>query len=428
MKFILLLSLFSAFLFLQSSTKFVSDSETLTRFDKNPWKYLTKFAIAPRKGDFEARFKFDKPLSKKKMSQSAVNMSIFIYLDEEWDKVRTLDTCEEKEKYARMIKPIEIPTDGSWSEKVSGMLTQSIRTHVWFFVLADCNSKLSGHAQGNSIRWELEVLNSDGSHFSQEENGMITPLLIVLTVIIGFFISNSIKFYKFYKTEESIDYPTLIITISLFLEFLSLVFEISHYWIYSIDGKGSFLFNFANQALSITSQFLITCLLLLMAYGWSIKFLKFQDMDVFIPLGVLLGIIHILIVGIGRVIDDESYRYHDYENWAGLFVMAMRILLYGVWVYLFRETYKKTQKDSEKSFFNQFGFLSSLYFLAVPAMVCLATIVVAPYWRHKVVTTGTLLIQTVTLIIFTMLFTTKSNKYYQISMKGNTILPSNKLE
>ena len=418
---ILVLSLF----LLQAAPKFISNHENLHRFQKSPWKYMTKFAIAPQRGDFKARVQFNKPNIKGSLPDK-FNLMLYIYLDEEWDKVRQLENCQEKAALARLSKPIEIPIDGSWSQEISGELTQSLRTHVWFFVIADCDRQIPSHLQATRIQWELEVFNSDGSHFSQEEHGMISPLLIVMTVIIGFFISNSIKFIKFYKTEETIDYPTLIITIALCLEFLSLVCEVLHLWIYSNDGKGSFFFNFSNQALSITSQFLITCLLLLMAYGWSINFLEFEDMDIFIPLGILLGIVHILIVGVGRITDDEYYRYHDYENWAGIFVMIMRILLFVFWVYLFKGTYA-TAKETEKTFFNQLGVLSTLYFLAVPVMVLFATMVVAPYWRHRVVTIGTLLLQTVTLVIFTLLFTTKQNKYYQISMKGKTILPSNKL-
>lgn len=427
MKAFLLLFLFSAVLFLHASPKFVSNYETLARFDKNPWKYMSKFAIAPGKGEFEGRFQFEKSLGRGKNVPKKINMTIFVYLDEDWDLVRNLDTCEAKANYSRLTKGVQIPTDGSWSPKVSGFLTQRMRTHVWFFVLADCERNVSPYIQGNRLKWELEIRNSDRSQFSEEENGMIGPMMLVLAVIVGFFVSNSIKFVKFYRTEESIDYPTLVITIALFIELLSVGCEIMHMWIYSVDGSGSFLFNFANQALSITSQFLITCLLLLMAHGWSIKFLKFEDMDVFIPLGILLGIIHILIVGVGRITDDESYRFHDYENWAGAFVMMLRVFLFAFWVYLFRETYQKTTKESEKNFFNQFGVLSTLYFLAVPVTVGLATTTVAPYWRHKVVTIGTLLLQVSTLVIFTLLFTTKSNKYYQISMKGKTLLPSDKL-
>jgi len=387
---------------------------------------MTKFAIAPGKGEFQTRLQLNKGLGKTKVP-NGLNMSVFVYLDDDWDKVRSLETCEEKAQYSKLSKTIQVPLDGSWSDFSTGFLNQKLRTHVWFFVLADCNNTLSQLPKANRVNWELEVFNSDGSHFSQEEHGMISPLLIVLTVIVGFFITNSIKFYKFYRTEESLDYPTLIITVSLFLELLSLVFQISHYWIFSIDGKGSTIFSFAGQALGIASQFLITCLLLLMAYGWSIKFFRFEEMDLVIPLGIVLGLMHIFIVGLGRVNDDESYRYHNYENWAGMMVMGLRVLLFGFWLYLYRETYKSTGKESEKSFFGQFGVLSSLYFMAVPAVVFFATMVVAPYWRHKFVTAGTLLLQTLTLIIFTLLFTTKSNKYYQISMKGKTILPSNKL-
>jgi len=424
MRYILAVFLLLSIFLIQTTPKFVSGHENLHRFQKYPWSYMTKFAVAPEQGVFNVRFKFNKPSNQPDLPDK-VTLKMLVYRDEEWNKINELEFYEEKAELAGMEIHIEVPLDGTWTKLIPAQLFQKIRTRVWFFVISDVAKNIPARLEATRLQWELEVLNSDRSQFSEEEKGMITPYLVVLTVIVGFFVSNAIKFVKFYKTEESIDYPTLIITFALSLEFLSVFCEVMHLWIYSGDGKGSFIFNFLNQALSVSSQFVIACLLLLMAYGWSINFMKFKDMDVFLPLGIAVGIAHILIVAVSRTADDAHYRYHDYESWAGVFVMLLRILLFVFWVYLYRRTYA-TAKDNEKTFFNQFGVLSTFYFLAVPLVVMIATLVVAPYWRHRVVTVGTLLLQTVTLVIFTLLFSSKKTKYYQISVKGRSILPSNK--
>ena len=408
--------------FLQIESKTISDYEYLSKFDRKSWSYLTKFATGPGQGRLHAKGQFHKVIH---TTKTHVSVNILAYRDEDWYKARNIASCKDKVALAKINVPLQLPTDGSWSQEIFETLEQK-ENQVWFIVLADCDKNVSPFAIGNRIRWEVQLFNSDGSHFSEDENGMLTTFILVFIIIAGFFVMNSIKFYKFYNTEEGIDYPTLITTIALFIEFLSLLCEILHLWIYSYNGKGNAFFNFSNHILSITSQFLITCLLLLMAHGWSINFLEFEDMDVFIPLGILLGIMHIVIVGVGKIMDNEHYKYHDYENWAGVVVIVIRLLLYVFWVYLFTQTYN-TAKRTEKSFYKTFGIFASIYFLIFPVLVIFSTFFVAPYAKHKVVTTGTLLLQTITLLLFTLIFTTKKTQYYQISLKGKTLLPTNKL-
>lgn len=423
---LLLLTIIAPFI----TAKAVTDSDSLSHFRKHPWKQMMKFAIAIGTGEYNGRFQFTRPLS---TDAKAIEVNMLVYLDEKWDYARSLNTCEEKAAEAHISFPFQVPTDGSWSQDVFHSLSQDIRTHVWYFVVSDCQNNIGKYldtasSNGSRLKWDLQIRNANGSHFSDEESGLILPLLAFIIVIAALFVSDVMKSFKFYRVEESIDYPTLGVTIGLFIELLSLICEVIHLWIYSVNGRGSFVFDFANQTLSVTSQFIITSLLLLMASGWSINFMKFKDMDVILPIGGVIAFVMLLIVGIGKLVDEEQYFFHDYENWTGMLFMLVRVGLYALWVYLFQQTYKTAINDSERIFFNQMGLLSTIYFLAVPAVVVFATAVVAPYCRHRVVTIGTILMQTLVLVVLTLLFTTKSNRYYQISMKGRAMLPSAKAE
>jgi len=420
-KLLFFIFLVSFSLYVHSKT--IGDTEALNRFDRKSWSYLTKFAVGQGQGTFRTKAQFTKALHNG--DGNTVRVNILAYPGDDWYRARDLTDCKEKENWAKIKIPLDVPGDASWGESVQGLLEQG-DTQVWFFVLSDCDKNLSPHIIGNRLRWEIEALNSDGSHFSEDEQGMILPLFVNMMVIASFFVLNSIKFYNFYSKEESADYPTLITIVALFIEFLSLFCEVIHLTIYAYNGQGSAFFNFSNHVLSITSQFLITCLLLLIAYGWSINFLEFEDMDVFIPLGILLGIMHIVIIGVGKIIDNEHYKYHDYENWAGVVIIVVRLLLYVFWIYLFAQSYTAA-KHTEKKFFKKFGIFASIYFLAFPVLVIFSTFFVSAHSKHKLVTTGTLLLQTLTLVVLTLVFTTKKSQYYQISLKGKTLLPTNKL-
>jgi len=59
--------------------------------------------------------------------------------------------------------------------------------------------------------------------------------------LIGFFVFNSAKIRRFYKTEESWDMPYLVLNIAIFFEALSVLLQWLHLWQYSYNGVGSFV-------------------------------------------------------------------------------------------------------------------------------------------------------------------------------------------
>ena len=64
---------------------------------------------------------------------------------------------------------------------------------------------------------------------------------------------------------------------------------------------------------------------ILMANGWTIKTKELPDSDIFIPIGLLILMLHIVVVGLGRITDDSYYKYSDYEGWAGWIIIGFRL-------------------------------------------------------------------------------------------------------
>lgn len=148
------------------------------------------------------------------------------------------------------------------------------------------------------MRWELTIRNSNGSHFSQDEGGLTKTYVIALIALVAFIGFNATKLGKFYRAEGGLDYPVFVLFCAIFAEMLSVIFELLQISTYEQNGKGFFLFDFSNQALSILSQFIMTCLILLIAYGWSIHFDDFEDSDIVLPVGILVGLLHLVVVGL----------------------------------------------------------------------------------------------------------------------------------
>jgi len=351
-------------------------------------------------------------------------------LDDDYSSIADSKECYARQDKARLDTAVWIPLDGNWSNIAEGFVSQKMRTRVWYFFLTDCNGHVKPYSVANQkISLEITILNSDGSHFSEEENGITLWYFIELLILLGFFGANSMRFYRFYRTEETWDLPFLILTIAIFFESMSIFFEWVHMVIYAGNGTGAFVMDVLSQAFGVFAQFIITVLLILIASGWSIDFFKIEELDLYLPMVIMVGIFHVVIVGVGRVNDEDPMKFHDYESIPGWIIMFFRVIFFAVFAYFINKTNSKAGNNTEKKeFLFRFGILGAVYLLALPIIVTISSLVVAPYVRNKLIVLGTLAIQIGASITLTYLLSSKKSKYHQISMKGRTLLPSGKLD
>ena len=135
----------------------------------------------------------------------------------------------------------------------------------------------------------------------------------------------------------------------------------------------------------------MTCLLLLIAYGWSIYFIEFEDADVFLPLSIMSGVLHVVIIGLSQITENEHYKFHDFENWAGIVLVVIRIMFFVYGITLFLPTYARANPE-EKIFYKRFGILATCYLMAFPVILGYSTFGVKPWNRHALVVIGNLLV------------------------------------
>ena len=428
--FCLALSLFS----LLSSAKFISKNVYLSAFQKLPWKYISKFGMDFGTGHFDFRMRFTKSFYDESYGIKHAMLQVHALMDENWDEIQAVESCKEKEKFSRLTLDVDIPTNGEWSESITGHLTQNVRPRVWFMVISDCggriddlSSKMKDRMWGNKIQIEMTFMNTNESHLSYEEQGLMLPYLIILGVYILIIALNFRIFYKYYKREDEVDYPLLLVNIVLVIEFWALAFEILHIWIYESNGKGFFLFNLLNQIFDISAQFMIIIIFILVGWGWTRNYMNLENFEFFLPLLAFVGIIHLLVVGLSRLTDDEFTKNHDYEGFAGYLIIFLRIALYIYFVMGLYDTFNQA-RFKIKSFIVKFGLLGTLYFLAFPTLVLVSSFWVAAYVKHKVVMLGTLILESVVLVALTRIFTYKGGDYYDVSFKSKSLLPNNKFE
>lgn len=382
---------------------------------ENNWRYLSKFAAEIGKGSWTAKVKFHRPVNES--NANSIPLALTVYLDDNWDDAISESECRTKNRNAKREKIVRVPENGDWSNEVSGPLSQKTRTHFWYFALSDCGGKLETK---HRIKVEMNFLNADGSHFSAEQQGIVYMYPVMLGVFLVFLSSNLAKLIRRFRQTEELETTLLLLNIAVGCQFSALVLEVVHLWVYAYNGRGLVVLDFFSQSLGVVASLIVTILFILIASGWTLKYREFPEADVFLPIGLLVVLMNLMIVGLGRITDDAHYKYSEIEGIPGYIVIVIRVVLWGWFVYLIRSLYGNGI-GKQSTFILNFGWLASMYLLSQPILLVISW-VFATYWRNCVVAAGSMLAQTLVLFSLTHLFSDKS-AYYKISTMSEGVLP-----
>lgn len=428
LKLFLFLSLF--LLLPQISSKKVLKTFPLSELQEEPWKYLTKFGFERGTGSFSVRAKISHPLQyNKENPREDFKVDFMVFLDIEWPEALKAEGCVNKNNLARFKNPLQLKTNGDWSTPIISSLGNRARPYVWYFVMSDCHNDfkkyVKPHEENFNVEFELSIQNTDGSEFSIEDKDFVAPFLVLIIFCAGGLLYNFKKFYHEFRNNMKIDYPLVLVNLAIFLQLCALICEIIHLNAYSTDGIGLFIFNMLNNVFSLFSQFVFTILLILISWGWTINFTEFESLRCFLPFSGFIAILQIAFAIISKISDDDYYKFHEYENWAGYSILFLRVALF---LYFIKGLYSSFQEAREtiRRFIVRLGLYGSVYFLAIPIIVIITTIV-APYCRHKVVVIGSLSLQILGMIFMTVLFNETKGDYFEISYHSKPLLPFGKL-
>ncbi|CAG9326709.1 unnamed protein product [Blepharisma stoltei] len=396
-----------------SFAKYISNVVTLGAGQQ--WKYISKFAVDVGAGEWELKAKFNKPINE--TYKDDISLVASVYIDDNWDEVMDTNDCKTKVDLSRRERFLFLNPNGEWSEQLNGKLSQKLRPHIWYFAISDCEGKLSDKTR---IKVEMHFVNEGHSEFSTEDNGLVYlyPILLVLYLIA--LSGNIFRLIKMFQKTNDIETNVIFFNSSIGCQFGGIFFQCIHLWVYSYNGKGITVFDFFSQSLEIVSTLIITILFILMATGWTLKQKEFPDADVYIPVGLMVVLLNLVIVGLGRITDDSYYKFSDYEGIIGFLLILIRIGLWGWFIYLIRGLMTKVHGKMSQ-FVTQFAALATIYFLALPALIIISWLF-APYFRNKVVILGSTVIQMGVFVFLTHLFSEKST-YYKISSMSDSVLP-----
>jgi hypothetical protein len=348
----------------------------------------------------------------------------FLYLDEDWEDAMAAPTCQERLKYAKW-QSASLRNGPPLRHAVS----QSIRPHFWYFVLADCEV---GQGQAPSVlNYRLEMYNADGSHFSHEEKAP-SRLLPVLTIAFVLSMIPLLFLLQSYRkaTRGQRLHPSIKHLGGAMLLFLcSLVLETVNYWVYAKNGQGLRLTDIGAELANWLAQLVVSLELLSIAWVWSVDTVLTPSRKqragrtmMYRMIGGLV-VLHVACVLLGRVYDDAHSKYHESETVWALGLIGMRLILGGLFAAGVHNLLVRENNLMQRAFLTRLGALGGIYFVSIPIVITVASTFFARYLRHQVVTVGSAAVQVFSLVGLSVLLLTR-NEYTELASLSSCSLPA----
>jgi hypothetical protein len=147
------------------------------------------------------------------------------------------------------------------------------------------------------------------------------------------------------------------------------------------------MFDVLSIIFQMLSQISLVFLFILISWGYTITYDDFgEDIDIYIPVGVMITVVHAMIAGLTYINNDAEDKFHDYQGIQGLIIILLRIGLFIYFLFGIRST-AKAARQKAKPFLRFFTITATIYMLALPIMFMIG-LVLAPYLRHRMIVFG----------------------------------------
>ncbi|KAK2152578.1 hypothetical protein LSH36_325g04073 [Paralvinella palmiformis] len=389
--------------------------------------FLTTNSAKETMGQYIAGFYFHGETAEIQYTVNMTNIggaSVYLYLDEDWQEAKETTNCLHKLQMARLNNLFENRT-GRWS------VTHFVRPRLWHLVYADAFTCDKGRPiipleQPVYISYEIKMLNPDSlgypaNHFGGDEAGLFRFYQILL---ITYFVLGCIYIPRVYETIKKggpMDFVIRLLSAALCLQASAAVTILIHLRSYSIDGYGSPMFELLSELLDLTSHFVMLYMLLSLSLGWALghsyrptrtslsKIRETSATRIVIFIGILQGMSFLW----EQYEQQEQRMYHLHRSYAGISLAIARLLLAAIFMSHLRNVISSERSALKRDFYNSFTKCCMVWFLCSP-LVVLMSLLLSPYLRFKLITTGVVLGQCIAVFMLYRLFLSRS-LYWEVS-------------
>jgi len=303
------------------------------------------------------------------------NMQLLIYLDGLPSNLKKM-SCQEKIAAAHSTRTI-----------VNGAITHSpfvdrIRPHYWYFAIVNCQPDGNGEIYAN---YNFTFLNGGGgwnTQYSFDEAGLPIAFIFYwfLFVVVG-----AVHYFGVWNLWNSGSYhPTVkVLTVCLTLEIFYTMFAMIHYAVYKNNGIGvPGLLGFG-ELLDLVYQIGFMFLLILLGKGYSVSKSEITER---IPVIVVMSLflVFYLSMFIWEYVSKNTSVLYVYESAPGIIILVLRVAVLGWFLWNLRKSFVEETEPAKRTFYLRFGGFYTLYFLILPIIVIIASLL-ANWIRLKVV-------------------------------------------
>jgi hypothetical protein len=389
-------------------------------------------------------------------------LKAYAYLDDDWAAVLKATTCDEKVKLARWSAPVDLRRDNKLDTQWNGWhpptgsrfwahrraMTSSIRTHVWYFTIADCSLERYLH-NVPTVHYRAELLDGE-SHLPVDEAGLgglhLFNVLVALALV--YFVGKRVLLgaaglSKKNGGDRNVHAAEVLLMTAAICDALSSFFELRHLSAYASNGTGSHAADALSAYFEAMCDALLAALTLTIAAGWTLASRLGDDekagrgplrdetnaekvASAVAPLARLLrapaslevsaGLLgwvtlHLVLAQWSRWEGDDFDSFHDFEHWPGKVIVLLRLGLFLVFVPVALRT-QACAGAKLRSFYVGWAAVGGLWILALPLVTLIASGLPA-YTRHRTVQWVCSLVQTVALVLYALLFAGRASSSFK---------------
>lgn len=378
------------------------------------WQFVGKFGYGIGEGAYSIRMKLRESAAMAKGKYFHFN----VFLDEEWDKVEAMTSCDERLSHARKRHSLSFDDVGEW-RGLSHTITQNVRPHIWYFVFGDCRD--SSNDVTGLIDYEIHWTQSDGSEFGVEMHYMMAWNLLALACSSSFLAWYMKRCRDVVRSVGDLHAVIWALSLAIALQYAGQVLHTLHLQSYSSNGRGIVSLDLCSEVFVMLSQVVQTALLIAIAMGYTLLPVQSCRIDVVKWIAAVSLAIHTGLVSFGKLQDESACKYHENEGAVGWLLLTVRLLLFA-WFWMAIQASQVQGGLRLHDFFQRFRIAGSLYFLAYPSLFAIVQ-VFAPYLQHPILQIGSLVMQTASCVWLAELFLSRG-MYFKVSVLSSSLLPA----
>ncbi|ETP35534.1 hypothetical protein F442_16305 [Phytophthora nicotianae P10297] len=305
-------------------------------------------------------------------------------------------------------------------------IREHLRPRFWYVALARCvpggdqyKPSFTEITETNfrkyyfSSWFKIHMTQGDGSELPVQQQGL-PAIYAVMAAVAGAAAAAQLVAVRRMRQSESFHPIMRILTLVVLFFFLCNALLFIHFTTYEFNGLGVPFFKYAARITDVFVRVGTLLLAMVIAKGWTINSVT---LDGQIKLSCVILVILVLYLSMAMwylVWLDPASTLYIYDSWPGLGICLLQVCVLGWFVNTILETRSYEKASTKRYFFLRMCCLFSVYFVALPIIVLVASFL-SPWVREKTVAAMTTSVHCfIYLSLIYTLWPTRAPRYFEV--------------